>query len=68
MWRLTKLESDPLVVENQLRKREEIIRKKYVGGGVCELVSELLMWASEALMLDFLDSLRGGKKRHVSSI
>ena len=50
------------MVENQLRKRGEISRQKYVGGGVCELVSESLMWACEALMLGFLDSLREGKK------
>ena len=43
------------MVENQLRKREG----KF---GVYESVSESLMWACEALMLGFLDSLREGKK------
>ena len=33
-----------------------------MGGGVCESVSESLMWACEALMLGFLDSLREEKK------
>ena len=55
VWRLTKPESDSLVVENQLRKREG----KF---GVCESMSESLMWACEALMLGFLDSLREEKK------
>ena len=45
------------------KKREEISRQKYVGDGVCKSVSESLMWASEALMLGFLDSLRKNEKK-----